>query len=193
MQSKNKVIGIVALAVVVLAGIGGYFMGTRSSTQGPQSVYNNDRGAATTVSTPINHSSIVAALEARLKENPEDMDTLLTLGDTYFDLKMFNEAVDYYKRASKVNPDNIKIYNDIGLSLHYTGNSKEGLEYIDEGIKKNPYNQRIWLTKGFVLAYGQGDLENASVAWEKARAIDPESSVGKAASDYLAQIAKQRP
>ena len=192
-MSRNAAIGIIVLAVIVLAGAGGYFFGTKSITQGLPSVYNNDeRGAANTVSQPINHSSLVADLEARLKDNPKDMDVMLTLGDTYFDLKRFDLAVKYYKMASDVEPENVKVYNDIGLSLHYMGNSPEGLKYIDEGIKKNPYNQRIWLTKGFVLAYGLGDLNAAGEAWEKARAIDPESSIGKAASDYLVQIAQAR-
>ena len=83
------------------------------------------------------------------------------------------------------------MYNDIGLSLHYLGNSAEGLKYIEEGIAKNPYHQRIWLTKGFILAYGVGDLDGAKEAWEKTRALNPESRIGKAAADYLTQVSKQ--
>jgi tetratricopeptide (TPR) repeat protein len=90
-----------------------------------------------------------------------------------------------------VDPAKSDIYNDIGLALHYTGNSEEGVRYIDEGIKQNPYQQRIWLTKGFILAYGMGDLDAAKEAWEKARTLDPESGIGKAAADYLAQVSKR--
>ncbi|MEK7774021.1 MAG: hypothetical protein AAB307_06690, partial [Deltaproteobacteria bacterium] len=79
----------------------------------------------------------------------------------------------------------------LGLSVHYQGNSAEGLRYVNEGMERNPYHQRILLTKGFILAYGLGDLGAAKEAWEKAMAINPESQVGKAASEFIAQTNAQ--
>ena len=39
--------------------------------------------------------------------------------------------------------------------------------------------------------YGMADKDGAIAAWEKAKAINPESRVGKAADEYLLQISKQ--
>ena len=90
-----------------------------------------------------------------------------------------------------INPDDIDSYNDLGLAHHYLGKSQEGIKYLDEGIKRNSYYQRIWLTKGFILAYGVGDLDGARAAWEKAKGLDSESQAGKAAEDFLAQFNKK--
>lgn len=149
-----------------------------------------DTGGLVT-SAPAVDSPLITELKAKLAAKPKDADTLQKLGDAYFDAKRFTEAVDYYKKALELKPGEADIYNDLGLAMHYLGNSAEGLTYIENGIKKNPYHQRIWLTKGFILAYGMGDMNGARAAWEKAQALDPQSQVGKAASEFLAQVNKK--
>lgn len=137
------------------------------------------------------NTTLIADLEARVAQDPKNTEVLWRLGDAYFDAKQFNESVKNYKKVLEIKPGETDLYNDLGLSLHYLGNSAEALKYLEEGIKKNPYHQRIWLTKGFILAYGMGDLEGAKVAWEKANALNPESQIGKAASEYLALVNKK--
>ncbi len=137
---------------------------------------------------PIDHPELVSKYEARLKENPKDWQALSGIADAYFGLRRFDEAIDYYKRALDVNPNDVDSYNDIGLSYHYKGISSEGLKYIEQGIKVKPFYQRIWLTKGFILAYGVGDMDGARSAWEKTAGLDPESQIGQAANNYLAQF-----
>ncbi len=190
MQSKNTVIGIVVAVIVLIVGIGGYIAGRRSSGDRAGSVYNNG-GAAKVVSRPATKSSLVSDLEAKLREKPDDTDALQTLADTYFAMKRYDDAIKYYKKIVALFPEDIDVYNEIGLSLHYKGESGDALKYIEKGLKKNPYHQRMWLTKGFILAYGVGDLKGAAKAWEKAKALDPASNVGKAAADYLVQINKE--
>lgn len=138
-------------------------------------------------------SNVLSDLKARLALNPNDAEAVIGLANAYFELKQFNEAITYYKKALVFKPGDADIYNELGLCYHYTNNAKEAVRYLDEGIEKNPYHQRIWLTKGFVLAYGMGDLDAARGAWEKAAALNPESQIGKAAGEYLAMFKKKNP
>lgn len=181
--------GVLLLAVVVAAA-GCSKGGDEGKAQEGASTAAS-QGSAGTVHPPMNHSVLINELKAQLDKDPKNTELMLRLGDAYFDLKSFDQAVVYYKQVAETDMASADVFNDIGLSLHYLGNSAEGLQYIERGIKSNPYHQRIWLTKGFVLAYGAGDLEGAKEAWEKAKALDPESRVGKAAADYLMQISKQ--
>lgn len=191
MQNKKVFIGAV-VAVFAVAVVIGYLIGIRSGgvRSGDAPVYSSSAGPEQSVSV-TNTSNIIEDLKAGLKNNPNDPDMLLRLADAYFERKQFNEAVSYYKKVIGIRPNDADIYTEIGLSLHYLGNSQEGLKYLDEGIKKNPYHQRIWLTKGFILA-GTGDIDSAKKAWEKTKAINSESRIGKAASDYLDQIAAKK-
>ncbi|MBI5888215.1 MAG: tetratricopeptide repeat protein [Deltaproteobacteria bacterium] len=191
MQNKKVVIGVIA-AVFAVAVVLGYLIGTRSGgvRSGDAPVYSNAAGTSPSVGV-TNRSNIIEDLKAGIKSNPNDPDLLLRLADAYFEQKQFAEAVNYYKKVIGIRPNDADVYTEIGLSLHYLGNSQEGLKYLDEGIKKNPYHQRIWLTKGFILA-GTGDIASAKKAWEKTKAINSESPIGKAASDYLGQIAVKK-
>lgn len=180
MALQKKPLAIAAIIVgAVIFGVGGYYLGTKSmgkpSSTGQQAASSN-------------YSPVISDLQARLNANPKDLDVLMRLGDAYFESKQFGEAATYYKRALEINPDDVEIYNNIGLAVHYQGNSVEGLKYVDEGIKKNPYHQRVLLTKGFILAYGVGDLKGARDAWEKARVLNPDSEIGKAAASFISQM-----
>lgn len=172
---------VVVIAAIVIFGAGGYYVGSRSSSR--QAV---GRGVANEPQAS-NFYAVTADLKSRLDANPGDVDLVMRLADVYFEAKQFQEAAEFYKRALGLRPDDAEIYNNLGLSVHYLGNSAEGLRYVNEGINKNPYHQRILLTKGFILAYGLGDMGAAKEAWEKARVINPDSQIGKAASEFLAQ------
>ncbi|MBI5237224.1 MAG: hypothetical protein HY887_02235 [Deltaproteobacteria bacterium] len=182
MGSKKYIIGVILAAIVV--GVAGYLIGSKSKS--PTS------GQETETSAPgqTDASSLVAELEAGLRKNPDDLSALRRLADGYFDIAEFDKAAGHYKRLALKSND-VDLYNEIGISLHYAGRSSEGIKYIDEGIRKNPGHQRIWLTKGFIMAHGIGDLKAARAAWEKARSLNPDSPIGKAAGDYLAEMNKQ--
>lgn len=194
MSTRN----IIIIAVIVCLGaLGGYFMGTRSPVvNGLYDTGSFDAGqsgvegqsAYPTSGQPIDHTEVLSGLKVRLKTNPDDFHVLSSLGDTYFEMMRFEDALNYYKRAAEVNSDDVDTYNDLGLTSHYMGKSAEALTYVDEGIKRNPYYQRIWLTRGFILAYGIGDQQGAIESWEKCRSIAPDTPIGKAATEYLVEF-----
>lgn len=183
MQTRNMLTVVLAASLAAAIGMTGCSKSDRTDV--------GDKTTEAQAPHAKNTSAVIADLQTRLKEKPNDGDTLWHLGDAYFEARQFNEASTYYRKALLVKPNEVDIYNELGLSIHYLGNTDEGLKVIEDGIKKDPLHQRIWLTKGYLLAYGKGDLESAKTAWEKAKALNPESQVGKAASEYLAQLTKK--
>lgn len=184
---------LVIAGIVGVVGVAGYFMGSRSSVDWPSSsISTGGEGQDIQSYSPsgqsVDYAEVLGELKDRLKKDPGDFQTLSRLGDTYFELMNFDEAVRHYKKALMARPDDVDTYNDLGLASHYMGDSAQGINYVDEGIKKNPYYQRIWLTRGFIMAYGMGDQAKAVESWEKARSIAPDTPVGKAAADYLAEF-----
>jgi tetratricopeptide (TPR) repeat protein len=201
MGTRNILIIVVIIGIV---GLGGYLLGTRSSLDRPYEdrslisggpagggVQGQQAQGYLASGQPIDHIEVLNDLKRRLKVNPNDFKVLSKLGDTYFELMNFENALRYYKRAVEVNPDDVDTYNDLGLTSHYIGNSADALSYIDTGIKKNPYYQRIWLTRGFIMAYGMGNPDEAIESWEKAVSIAPETPVAKAAADYIAEFKRR--
>ncbi len=188
-KSTSRIVEVIVALVVVL--VVGYILGRSHNKSNSKSVRSGYAPASQAANSPATAGGPkTALLKTMLEEKPGDPELLVALGDAHFEVKQFEKAVGYYKSAIQANPANAEAYNDIGLALHYMGNSAEAIRYIEEGIKKNPYQQRIWLTKGFIFAYGMGDLDAAKEAWEKAKVLDPESGIGKAAADYLDQVSQ---
>lgn len=188
MEKKGAYIIIAVVAVVVVAA-GAYLLGTKSKTsaingKAESAKYANGnypQGAGL-----VNYNEILNDLKARLVEQPDDWDLNARVADIYLETRRYEDAIIYYKKAIRLNPDDVDSYNDLGLAHFYLQRPFDGLKYVEDGIKRDPKYQRIWLTKGFILAYGFGDRrQEAIAAWKKAEAINPSSDVGSAARKYL--------
>jgi len=184
MKKGNLIIIIIILVVAVAAG---YFVGKGGKSGVP--VDGAGRAAGGVPSASLQESEeleMISTLKSKIEANPNDADSLAFLGNIYFERREFPDSIKYFKLALAANPQDVSAYNELGLAHHYNGDSKEGLRIVDEGIKVDPYFQRIWLTKGFILA-ASGNVGEAREAWMRVTAIDPDSGVGKAAASFLAQ------
>lgn len=191
-MGKKEIVLVVVLIVVSL--VVGVLLGRvrdvsdKEDISIPSSSYE-DRGGSE-AQYPVGQmpaaQDATAVIQRILKERPNDAKAFAQVGDIYFDQHKFNDAIEHYKKAIALEPQDVDSYNDLGLSYHYTGRSDEGLKYVEEGIQKNPNYQRAWLTKGFILAI-KGNIPEARNAWEKAYKIDPNSDVGKSSASFLAQ------
>ncbi len=185
MRRRSLLTGAAAVAIASVLALGGC---SKDETAGPQEQSSPaEQSSAAQPHPPVN-TMLIADLESRLKESPGSPEIMWRLADAYFESRQFEQAAAYYKKVLDSGSGETDVYNGLGISLHYMGRSAEGLTFLEEGIKKNPYHQRIWLTKGFILAYGMGDMEEAKAAWEKATVLNPESQVGKAAAEYLSAL-----
>lgn len=117
----------------------------------------------------------------------KDPATMSLLADKYFVNKQYAEAADLYGQLSALDPQNVIILNNLGLTLHYINKSQESLAVLKKGSALNPGNQRIWLTLGYVNKE-LGNLDEAKVSLETAERIDPDTDVGKSASQMLSEL-----
>lgn len=194
MKGKN-IAGIVIIIIIV--ALSAYIVGKKSSTDDASVMGNSagqgvqSSGAASDYSNgnrPVAYKEVLHELKALVDKDPNNAELHSRLGDAYFDIKDFNSAVTSYKRAIDINPADVDAYNDLALSYHYLNNTAEGLAYVNRGIEKNPEFQRIWLTKGFLMAFGVGSSEEAEAALERAYELNPATPVGQAAKAYLEEL-----
>lgn len=104
--------------------------------------------------------------------------------DRLFAERRYLDAIPLYRRVLELTPDDAETYNDLGLALHYVGDSAGALEVLRTGVAGAPDFQRIWLTLGFVSLQTK-DSMGARVALSRARDLDPESAVGQEAVRLL--------
>ncbi len=122
-----------------------------------------------------------------LDSNKNDPATMSLLANEYFANQQYAEAADLYRRLSDIDPGNVDLLNNLGLTLQYIDNSEEALAVLTKGSMLDPGHQRIWLTLGYVNKE-LGKFDEARSALETAVAINPDSDVGKSASNMLAEL-----
>ncbi len=116
-----------------------------------------------------------------------DPEQLNRAGDQFFAQQRYAEAIPYYRRALELAPGDADASNDLGLALHYIGQSAEAVTILRAGAEGSPDFQRIWLTLGFVSA-GAGDQTGARTALEKARDLGPDNGIGQEAQRQLDRL-----
>jgi tetratricopeptide (TPR) repeat protein len=107
--------------------------------------------------------------------------------DRLFAARRFQAAVPLYRRILELDPGAIDARNDLGLALHYAGDTATGLATLREGAAAAPRTQRIQLSLGFV-ALQAGAVDTARGALERARELDPASDIGREAARLLALL-----
>jgi Flp pilus assembly protein TadD len=124
------------------------------------------------------------AVDAIIGSDPK---LLAQEGDRLFGARRYEAAVARYRQALALDESDTDTRNDLGLALHYLGQSDEALEVLRTAAEMDPEFQRIWLTYGFVAAQS-GRPQAARDALEQAIALDSEAAVTAEAQRMLEQL-----
>jgi Flp pilus assembly protein TadD len=107
--------------------------------------------------------------------------------DSLFAERRYLEAIPLYRRVLELAPGDMGASNDLGLALHYGGDTTGALEVLRRASEAAPTFQRIWLTLGFVTLQS-GDSAGAREVLARARDLGPDNPIGQEASRLLGTI-----
>src|ERR1700758_2377951 len=68
-----------------------------------------------------------APLLENVNKDPNDFDSLVKLGNLYYDGQQFPTAIPYYERALTIHPENPDVRTDMGTAYFYNGNSDRAI------------------------------------------------------------------
>lgn len=128
-----------------------------------------------------------APLLATLSENPNDFDSLAKLGNIYFDGQQFPDAIKYYERALKIQPDNPDVRTDMGTAYWYSGDADKALKEFEASLKLRPGHAGTLFNMGVVRWQGKGDPAGAVKAWEELLAKNPNYPDRQQVQDFIAK------
>ncbi len=100
-----------------------------------------------------NEEEAKSTLELILQEDPKHTDTLLRLGDIAAGAEDYQKALNYYKKARELRPQNLEILFSVERILDRTGRLIESSAVLDEILDLNPdnltalYKKRTYLEK----------------------------------------------
>jgi tetratricopeptide (TPR) repeat protein len=171
------------LTGVICLGIGlgiGYYFGRQyaevSSPLGPgtsQAQTPQPSGGQGTVQDPNAFVQNEASLKASLTANPNDVETLVRLGNLYYDHGQYQRAVDWYGKALEIDPRNANVRTDRGTSYWNLNQPDAAIAEFKKSLDIDPGHAQTLYNMGVVYLHGKNNVEEAKKAWQKLLAANP--------------------
>lgn len=166
---------MVAISVTLLTG---YHLLSGGGKR-PEAAHQEDQSAAL--------SKRAASLEASLQANPEDMRSLVSLGDTYLELGDGARALPIFEKAEQIAPGDAHVQTDLGTLYQQTGRLDVALEKFSRALQLDPTHASV-LFNIATIHQQQGNRDKARGALRALLAGEPEPRLADAARRMLAQI-----
>ena len=147
----GRVLLVVAgLVAIVAAGIAIY----RGDSQGGMSVAPPAVEASATAQPSVD--DVIARLEARLKDKPDDAEGWRMLGWSYFQTERYAEAATALKRATTLDPNNAETFSFLGEALVLASDEEghipaDAMRAFDRALALDPADSRARYFKGVSL------------------------------------------
>jgi len=171
---KKETMLVVALVAVIVGFLGGVVfsayksgVGLDGSAPGPSGQTAQKQDISNKLAQEIND------LEKELSLHPENIETLIRLGNLYFDIDQPDKAIMAYNKALELNPGNPDVLTDLGVMYRRKGQPLEAIKVFDKAIKIDPRHEASRFNKGVVLLHDLNDSEGAIRAWEELVEVNP--------------------
>lgn len=109
----------------------------------------------------------IAQLKETLKQNPGDVKTLVALGNHYYDMKDFKQAIGFYDQAFAKDKTDLSIQVDLATSYWYAGDTDRAVAGLQAVLQKNPNHPQALNNMGIIMLHGKNDLAGAREYWSR--------------------------
>ena len=128
-----------------------------------------------------------SALEASVQANPQDVRALISLGDTYLELRDGARALPVFERAERIAPGDAHVQTDLGTLYQEMGRHDAALEKFNKALTLDPTHASVLLNIAAIHQH-QGNRDKARGAIQALLAGNPDPQLANSARRMLAQI-----
>src|SRR2546428_1076352 len=167
MQNRTLPAAIVSLVAGLIIG---FFGGTAyQSRQIPSAPPSAAAQAGQTSFLPENHPSKetidqIVRLRDRTEKDPNDKEARVQLGNIFYDLAQYEQAIKWYAAALELDPKDVNVRTDMGTAYHFMGNHDRALQEFGVSLSIDPNHPQTLQNIGWVK-YTQKDYKGALEAW----------------------------
>jgi cytochrome c-type biogenesis protein CcmH/NrfG len=180
---------LAAFCLVLGVALGYLFRGSASPVAAAPSAAVQ-QGSAQKQQDAVDAQAIIQAagpLLDALNKNPNDFDSLVKLGNLFYDGKQFPSAIQYYERALVIHPENSDVRTDMGTAYWYSGNADQAVAAMETSLKYRPGHPQTLFNLGWVRWQGKADPQGAIHAWEELLKANPDYPQKQQIEQYIAK------
>jgi cytochrome c-type biogenesis protein CcmH/NrfG len=163
-----------------------------AATASPATASTGGGAANTSLSSQsdaLGHTASV--LLDNLKTNPNDFETLVKLGNLYYDGQQYQNATLYYERALKLHPENPDVRTDMGTCYWNLGAADKALDEFNKALTYRPDYPQTLFNMGIVKFEGKNDAKGAIETWERLLKTNPNYPQKQQVLDLIARAKNQ--
>ncbi|WP_298835149.1 c-type cytochrome biogenesis protein CcmI [uncultured Piscinibacter sp.] len=179
-RPSRRLLAAIAGFVVVVAVAGYAVYGTPGAWKGVPVAGGEGDGGHGSAMAQI--EAMVAKLEQRLKDSPEDAEGWSMLGRSYSAMGRYPEAVKAFQRVIDMTPKDAQAYADLADATAMAAGRKlagEPAALIAKALELDPKNLKALALAG-TIAFDNNDYDKAARLWEAAvAAAEPGSELAR--------------
>lgn len=122
-----------------------------------------------------------------VNKNPNDYDSLVKLGNLFYDGQQFPMAIQFYERAVTIHPENPDVRTDLGTAYWYAGNADKAVMEMETSLKYRPGHPQTLFNLGWIRWQGKADPKGAVEAWEQLLKANPGYPQKQQVEQYIAK------
>ena len=103
-----------------------------------------------------------------------DAEVFTKQGNSHYDQKQFNEALQCFENALKIDSNCHSAWNGKGLSLHGLNRYSEAIDCFDKAIELDQNSASFWCNKANSF-FWQNQLQKARQCYEQALRLEPDN------------------
>lgn len=186
-EGKNlnpKIIYGIIIAGIVVATIILFSSGMLDSTPENTNInqFQNQSGPSSGVN--LNNMNAINALEEKVKQNPEDYQSLLQLAHLKNDSGLYSAAISNYKTYLEKFPNDADARVDMGVCYFNLKDYPTAIKEMETALKYSPNHQIAFLNLG-IVNLAAGNLEKSKEWLQKAYDVNPKNEIGQRAEQLL--------
>ena len=189
---KKESVIILAIVIFVAGFVAGAITGIRfySREHREEALRRPTPGESTPQAVS---SDEIEQLEATVRQTPQNLQALISLGNLYFDSHQPQKAITTYERALAIDPKNPDVRTDLGIMYREIKDYDRAVKEFREAARIDPQHKNSRFNLAIVLQMDKKDIEGAIAAWQEYLRVDPtgeRSAMAKAQLDQLKALAK---
>jgi len=125
------------------------------------------------------------------KNDPNNPDILVQLGNIYYDAGMAEQAVEYYDRVLGFKPDAVNVMVDKATMLRVLEKPQEAVDLLREVVKRAPRHEQAWFNLGVIYSADLNDTRAAVDSWKKFLGLNPNAAHADAIREEVARMEEE--
>lgn len=117
----------------------------------------------------------INALKERVTKNPKDGEAWTRLANIYSDAGMFDQALEFYRRAAELAPTNASVLTDMGICYQQLKQFDKALELFDRAQKVDPGNWQSLYNVVVVAGLQMRRFDRADAALARLQQLKPDA------------------